>query len=492
MFFKFLLLQVKTATRSTIWQKNLAINVLLGVFLLILAVNLLMIGLYIDQIMNQLLPHQDHYRFFNGLILYYLLGDILIRFLAQSLPTLFVESFQHLPISKGTIIRYMIGRTVADAFNFLPLFIFIPVTFTIVIPQEGSLSGSLWLITLIILILSNNFLAIYLKRLLGVKPLVAGSLALLFILLVFLDHFNLISLMGLSTKIFGYFTHNYLSILVPFAWFIFTFWLQYHFLSEHFYTDEVQKKKPEQIRITKDSSFLKSIGLTGSLILLEFRLFHRNKRTQTLFYTWPIILLYGLYFYSFKESYSQEGLLILVGMMITSGMMVNYGIYTFGYESSYFDGLLTKNIDFTNYIRGKFYIILLISTVSFLLTIPYFFYGIKILLINIVMYFYNIGVLSFALLYFATFNKKRIDLKRGALFNYQGMGASNWLSMIPAFIVPYLIYVLFKHVGYPHWGIAFIGFLGISGLIFSKVLIGLIAKNLHKQKYIMAKNFRER
>ena len=142
--------------------------------------------------------------------------------------------------------------------------------------------------------------------------------------------------------------------------------------------------------------------------------------------------------------------------------------------------------------RVKFYIILLISTISFFLTIPYFFYGIKILLINIVMYFYNIGMLSFTLLYFATFNKKRIDLKRGGVFNYQGMGASNWLAMIPAFIVPFLIYLLFRHLGYPHWGIAFIGLLGITGLIFNKVLISIVAKNLHKQKYIMAKYFRER
>jgi hypothetical protein len=492
MFFKFLLLQVKTATRSPIWQKNLVLNLVIGIFLLILAVNLLMVGLYTDQIMNQVLPHQDHLRFLNGIILYYLLGDILIRFLAQSLPMLFVESFQHLPIRKGTIIRYMIGRTVFDVFNFLPLFIFIPVTFTIVIPHEGALSGSLWLITLIILILSNNFLAIYLKRLLGVKPLVAGALAALFILLVVLDRINIISLMSISSKIFGYFTHNYLLILVPVAWFFFTYRLQYHFLSGHFYTDEVQKRKAEQVRDTKDSLFLRSKGLTGSLILLEFRLFLRNKRTQTLLYTWPIILLYGLFFYSSKQSYNQEGFLIMVGMMITCGMMMNYGIYTFGFESSYFDGLLTKNIDFAHYIRVKFYIILLISTVSFLLTIPYCLYGVKILLINIAMYFYNIGVLSFALLYFATYNKKRIDLKRGGVFNYQGMGAGNWLSIIPAAIVPFVIYILFRQSGYPHWGIAFIGFLGISGLILNKFLIGLVAKNLHKQKYIMAKNFRER
>ena len=143
MFRKFLLLQFKTTTRSPIWQKNLAINIIIGFFLLLIAFYFLMLGLFIEQIMNQMFPHQDHLRLFNGFLLYYFLGDILIRFLGQSLPVLFVESFQHLPIRKGSIIRYMIGRTVFDVFNFLPLFIFIPVTFTIVIPHEGSLSGFL-------------------------------------------------------------------------------------------------------------------------------------------------------------------------------------------------------------------------------------------------------------------------------------------------------------------------------------------------------------
>lgn len=492
MFLRFLLLQIKTATRSPIWQKNLALNLVIGFFMFLFAIYLLMLGLFIGQIMNEVAPHEDHFRLFNGFLIYYFLGDLLVRFLMQSLPAMTIESFLHLPIRKGTIIRYMIGRTFFDVFNYLPLFIFIPVTFTIVIPSEGGLHALLWITTLILLILSNNFLVVYLKRLLGSKPAVVGILGLALVSLVVLDRMNLISLSGISAKIFGYFIHHPVSVILPVGWVITTYRLHSHFLLKHLYPDEMQKKKVEEIHERAESRFLKSMGLTGSILSVEFKLYIRNKRTKTILYMAPLFLLYGMLFYPQLHYMKQDGFLMFVGVFMTGGMMLNYANYAFGYESAYFDGLLTKNIDFEQYIRVKYYIAVLISTICYILTIPYLFYGYKILLINTAMYLYNIGVLSFVLLYFATFNKKRIDLSRGGAFNYQGIGAMNWLALLPAFILPLLVYLPFKLSGHPNSGIAFTGFLGVLGLFFMRTFIKLITKSFYKRKYIMAASFREK
>ena len=205
----------------------------------------------------------------------------------------------------------------------------------------------------------------------------------------------------------------------------------------------------------------------------------------------PIFLLYGLMFYPKPEYINQYGFLMFVGVFMTGGMMLNYANYAFGYESGYFDGLLTKNIDFKQYIAVKYYISVLICVICFILTIPYLYFGVKILLINAAMFLYNIGVLSFVLLFFATYNKKKIDLSRGGAFNYQGIGAMNWLAVLPAFLLPVLIFIPFKLSGQPNWGIAFIGILGIIGLFFSRIFIGMITKNFFSRKYIMASSFRE-
>ena len=121
-----------------------------------------------------------------------------------------------------------------------------------------------------------------------------------------------------------------------------------------------------------------------------------------------------------------------------------------------------------------------------------FFFGSKLLLINSVAFLYNIGVLSFLLLYLATYNKKRMDMSKGSAFNYQGIGASNWLAMIPAFLLPVLIYVPFSLAGLPYAGLIFIGIIGIIGLIFNKQILEIIFKQFEKRKYIMAEGFRER
>lgn len=492
MFLKFLSLQFRNATRSAIWQKNLALNLVVGFFLLLFAGYLLMLGLFIDKVLEEVAPHQDHFRIFNGLLLYYFMVDILIRFLMQPLPVLTIESFLHLPVRKGTIIRYMIGRTFFDVFNYLPLFIFVPVTFTIVLPQAGGLNALLWIASVIVLILSQNFLVVWLKRLLGVKPGIVGVLGLFFISLIVLDRTGIISLSGISSKVFGYLIHHPWSALLPLVWMIFTYRLQYGFLSKHLYPDEMQKKKMEEIHEHGESRFLKSMGLTGSIISLEVKLYSRNKRTKTILYMAPLFLLYGMMFYPQEQQVGRDWVLMFVGVFMTGGMMLNYANYAFGYESGYFDGLLTKNIDFNRYIQVKYYICVMICTVFYVLTIPYVYYGYKVLLVNTAMYFYNMGILSFLLLYYATFNKKRLDLSRGGAFNYQGVGAMNWLAIVPAFLLPIMVYSLFRVSGHPYIGIAFTGFIGLLGVFFNRVFLRVITRSFYRQKYIMAHHFRER
>lgn len=84
-----------------------------------------------------------------------------------------------------------------------------------------------------------------------------------------------------------------------------------------------------------------------------------------------------------------------------------------------------------------------------------------------------------------------MDLSRGAAFNYQGLGASHWLSMLPAFLLPVFIYLPFEWMGYPTAGLLFIGALGVIGLMFHKTLLGIVLKQFLKRKHIMAAGFRE-
>jgi len=183
--------------------------------------------------------------------------------------------------------------------------------------------------------------------------------------------------------------------------------------------------------------------------------------------------------------------LIFVGIFMTGGLMLNYVNYCFGYESNYFDNILANYTDFESYIRAKYVFAISISALSFILTIPYVFFGIHILLINLMTFLYNVGFLTFVLFYFSTYTKKPMDLSRGAAFNYQGLGATHWLAMLPAFLLPVLIYLPFGLMGQPNAGLLFIGVLGLGGLLYNKSLTHFIYRQFMKRRYAMADGFRE-
>ncbi|MCX6269655.1 MAG: DUF5687 family protein, partial [Bacteroidetes bacterium] len=492
MFRNLLVFQWKTAVRSPMWHKNLALNLVVGFFLLLMAFYLFIIGIFMNQILKEVRPDANPLVFFNGLLLYYFLADLLIRFMMQSLPGINIESFLHLPVRKNRIINFMVSRTIFDVFNLIPLFILIPVIFTIVKPMAGGTAALIWILSLMMMILANSFIATWLKRLLGTKPVIIGVIALLFITLVILDKTNIISLSFFSQKLFGFIVAHPAAVILPFLWMILTYGIHYWFLITHLFPDEVQVKKSSYVQGRMMNPYLRSLGLTGTIIELEMKLYGRNKRPKTILQMSPLFLLYGFFFYPNPGMLSQDGFLMFVGVFLTGGIMLNYLNYSFGYESCYFDTLLTKNIDFAQYVKVKYINAIIICTLCYILTIPYVYYGLKVLLVNTAMYFYNIGLLSFSLLYFATYNKNRMDLTRGATFNYQGLSAMNWLVVFPAFLVPLCIFIPFNLAGYPDTAIAFVGGLGLLGLFFTKGFLRLITRNFYKRKYAMAENFRQK
>jgi hypothetical protein len=477
-------------TRSPFWQKNIALNILLGIVVGIMLLYLLVLGLFIDKILMELFPDKNPIVVFNGIILYYFAFEFLVRFFMQSLPTLNIETYLHLPIKKSAIVHYVSSKSIFAIGNYLGWLVFFPFAFKVIAPAYSITTAWVWVLMMALLTFSNNFLATYIKRQLANKPSIVGFFGLGLVAFILLDYFEIISLTKLSSYIFGLILKNYSFILVALVILGFTYSLNYFFLKSKLYPDEIISKKKEKIDSLSNIKYLKTLGLTGLYISLDLRLLWRHKRTRSIIYMAPLFLGYGLFFYNnpqFKNGYS---FLIFVGIFMTGGMMMNYLNYCFGYESNYFDNILANYRDFEAYIKAKYILAVTISTVSYVLTIPYVFFSTDILLINTMTWLYNLGFLSFVLYYFATFTKKRMDLSRGAAFNYQGLGATHWLSMLPAFLLPVLIYVPFNLLGYSRAGLLFIGALGVAGLLFHKSMLNYILKQFLKKKHVMAAGFR--
>jgi len=295
----------------------------------------------------------------------------------------------------------------------------------------------------------------------------------------------------ISAGFFGIFIDQPMYLALPVLWIAITYYLNYSFLSKRLYPEEISRKKRTTTDRLSRVKYFEAMGLTGELIMLELKLWWRHKRTKSMLYMIPIFILYGFFFYPQELYIKMVPMLIFVGIFMSGGLMINYLNYSFGYESNYFDGMLTREIDMKSYIRAKYIIGILTSVVCFVLIIPYVYFGIDVLLINFVTFLFNVGFLSYVLLYMATFNKKRMDLSKGAAFNYQGIGAGNWLAMVPAFLLPVMLYLPFGFTGNKYAGLMFVGAVGVLGFIFQKQILNLIFKNFKKRKYIMAEGFRE-
>jgi hypothetical protein len=487
----FLQQQWKESTRSSIWQRNLATNIFIGFFLLLMMGYLLMLGIFIEPILEKIFPDDDPVTIFNGIIIYYLGFDLLIRYLMQSLPTFAIESYLHLPIRKRTMVHFVISKSIFHPLNFLPLLVFVPFAIRAIAPAHNNTAAIIWLVAVICLIFNNNFLATYLKRQLVSKPLITLFAGLILISLAVLDHFGFIKLSAVSSGFFSILLKNPILTSLTVLLVLSSYSLNYFLLKSKLYPEEIIKRKSYDVQDIPQIKYLTSLGLTGDLVMLDIKLWWRHKRTRTILYMFPIFILYGFFFYPSPQYKEAVGMFIFVGTFMTGGMTMNYLNYAFGYESNHFDGLLTSKVDMDLYIKAKLSIGMLISTICFVLTIPYLFFGFKILLINFVTYLFNLGFISYVLMYMATYNKKRMDLSKGSSFNYQGVGASNWLVLLPAFLLPLIIYIPFWLLGYPYIGFSAIGLIGIIGLLTRKFWVKTIEKNFYKRKYIMADGFRE-
>jgi len=483
--------QWKKWTRSTHWQKNVLANIALILLFALLLSYIVVLGIFIDKILLEIYPDEDPVILFNSGLIYFYLAGLFFRYLAQSLPTLNIEAYIHLPVKKNTLVNFVIFKSMISIFNFLPLLILIPFALKVVLPWYNAAVTATWLASVILLVFANNFLLSYLKRQVTSKAWITGIIFLALIVMIGLDYFSVFSLLSISGVLFGYLLQGPVFILFPILWLVFTYYLNYTFLRSRLYPEKVNNRKAVRVDRFTGARYFESLGLTGELITLEMKLWLRHKRTKSQLYMFPIFVLYGFFFYPMEAYQNAWGFLIFVGIFMSGGLMMNYLNYAFGYESNYFDTILTKEIDMRKYLKAKLLIGLMISSICYIVTIPYLFFGMHILAINTATFIFNIGVLSYVLLYMATYNKKRIDLTKGAAFNYQGMSAMNWLAVIPAFLMPVLIYLPFGSLGYRYTGLVVVAILGLAGFFMGKYLLSAIYRNLNEKKYLMAEGFRE-
>ena len=486
----FLQHQWKSFWRGRNANKSLALQIILGIFYLLIFLEIAALGIALPFLLEETMPGKDPIVLFTSYIIYYFLVGILVRFQLQELPSLSIQPYLTQNIKRSTMLRFLNARSLVHVINFLPLFVFIPFSIVIITPRYGVLAATCFVIAMLALVVNNHFLNMYIKRKTVNNSWVFFAVLLFMAALKALDYFKVLSFEKASSALFISLLRYPVLCMLPVALAVFTFLLNNRYLKNHLYIEELVSEK--KLRAGRSYAFLDKLGDVGDMIALDLKLILRNKRPRSLLILSAVILLYGFLFYPKYLQSQNYSMIFFFALMITGLFITNYGQFLFSWQSSHFDGMMTYNTNMHQYIKAKFFLFLTVCTLQFLIASFYGLMSWKILPVQLAAYLYSIGVNTFVTIYAATFNYRGLDLKKSASMNFQGIGAMQWLQSLGISFGPALLfYALYKFSGY--WtAVLGISLLGIMGLAFYKTLIGKLKQQFIIRKHKILEGFREK
>jgi hypothetical protein len=142
-------------------------------------------------------------------------------------------------------------------------------------------------------------------------------------------------------------------------------------------------------------------------------------------------------------------------------------------------------------VRGKYLLLASISVLCFIASVPYVYFGVDILLVHIATFLFNVGVMLHLIIYWSLWKPKPMDINKGAMFNYEGIGAAQFLIIIPMMGGPYLVYLPFSLLLGDYAGLLALGIAGIAGILGFNKLSQININKIKSNRYKISSSFRQ-
>ena len=476
--------------RSSYWQKSIGLNILMAFLALYFMLTFLALGISLFPILDEQFPDSDPLIILNGFLFYWFLADLLMRFFLQKLPVMNIKPLLVLPIKRSQILHYVLGKSAVSFFNFLPLFAVVPFGIMLIIEDYGTTTALVWMVLMVVFTLIINFLNIIIESRSAETELLFLPVVLIASGLFALNYFEIVSFSTLLANGINAIDANPILILIPLAILGVVYYLNYTFLMKKLYVDGSLKAKT-QTASTSDLTWTRRFGTIAPFLQLDLKLLWRNKRPRSSIFILIIGLAYGLFFYPNPVYQGLEWLYVFVGIFVTGIFIINFGQFIPAWDSGYYKLLMSQNIKYKEYLNSKYTLMVMSSIIMFVLSIPYVYFGWKILLVHFAAMVYNVGVNTYIILLAGSFNRKKIDLTQRAAFNYQGTGAVQWLVGFPLLFVPVgLFFAPYKFIGFEA-GVATLIILGAIGIVFHQKLMRFIVTKYLNSKYKMISAFEQ-
>ena len=481
----------KAFFRSPSWPQRLIIGLALSFFLLLLGWLLLATGLQMSSVLATLFPTESPVVAFHRGLLFYAIADLIGRFILQGTPLLDVGPYRHLPIKKHALINSVMARVPLTLFNVFPLLVVVPFALKVIQPQFGTLAAGGWGMAFGALLLIHSYLVFYARLQVALHPKWVLGGFLLLVGVVVLDRFGLIPVSQLSVAAFGVLVEAPgWAVAFWLVWLI-VFYLAYRRLYQGLHEENLPKPPVSSPLRRVNPFLLRNYHNPESLLFInELKLIARHRRPRNTLLVSLCCMLYGVSVYINPENVGFRGIeLILAGLLTTGVFSLNYGQFLFAWEGRYFEGLLASHIPAKAYVRSKYRLLSAACLLGYVLTLPFGLFGWPILVINTACCLFNIGVNCWMLIYVATFNRTRVDLRGSIFLNWQGVSSMQYLVVVLTLLLPFALYGL-ANWWHPWAGVSLLAGLGVIGWLTGPHWLAVGVRRFQKKKYTMAAGFR--
>lgn len=255
--------------RSTYWEKSILLNLLLVIIGIYLLLNIVVIGLYVDGLIQIVYGLSDTISLLSGFLLFYFLLDFFARFLMQNTRLPDLLPFLILPISKRKLIHYALGKTLFSIFNLLAACFFVPYFIKVVLLNRSLTFSIGWLASVLILVFINNFLAVSLKRQYVRHPLFIAITIITFGMLLYINHSALLNLTGYFASLLIWLASQPWRVVFPLMLLFLSYFVAYQSMHKQLYLEDHENKSTKGY--IESSNFSKRRQIVN-LVVLELKM----------------------------------------------------------------------------------------------------------------------------------------------------------------------------------------------------------------------------
>ena len=488
----FLRLEWLQRSRSASYERMLLTGIILAFFSVSILGFLALMGAAMDRILQELAGGGSALAFLDRFLIYFVAFEFLYRYFIQKLPVFELEKFLHLPVRRATIMHYLMARSFISPLNLVVPLLFLPFAIQHIGPTLGGWSALSWSGGLFLLSVAQHGLMLWFKQRFEDSWLGLSLVALVSLLAFGGDYYGWFSAGRIFAPLFDGMASHPLTLLVPLVVCIAGYYLAWRHYLNHASLDLAPRENTPGWA-DRPVGMFRRFGLDGDMAEIEWKLILRHKKSRSYLVMTLIFLLYGLIFYKDKH-FTEDGFsahLLFPAVFITGMFMMNHGQFLISWNSAHFDFYMMRPGGIAAMIRGKFLLLLLASGVIFLLSLPYGLLYPDLIGIHLAMALFNAGINLHIVSLMSLWKPQPMDLQKGAMFNYEGVGCAQFLIGIPVLLLPLGMYALARYLTDPYTGLVIVGLIGAAGLALFPALAGWSIRKCLNAKYAIAADFRK-